>query len=158
MENSITIREYGPADKVAVMNLIRLNTPEYFALEEETDLNEYLENKRELYYVLIFDGDIVGCGGINFVKNRKVAKISWDILHPEYQRRSFGSQLLRYRIDKLKTIEGVREIMVRTSQLAYGFYEKHGFVLSEIKKDYWAKGFDMYCMKYKMKDLLEKER
>lgn len=53
MENSITIREYGPADKVAVMNLIRLNTPEYFALEEETDLNEYLENKRELYYVLI---------------------------------------------------------------------------------------------------------
>ena len=57
------------------MNLIRLNTPEYFALEEETDLNEYLENKRELYYVLIFDGDIVGCGGINFVKNGRLRKL-----------------------------------------------------------------------------------
>ena len=63
MNHSITIREYEPTDKDAVINLIRLNIPKYFAPTEETDLNYYLDHERELYYVLLFDGQIVGCGG-----------------------------------------------------------------------------------------------
>jgi ribosomal protein S18 acetylase RimI-like enzyme len=31
----------------------------------------------------------------------------------------------------------------------YKFYEKQGFELMEVKEDFWAKGFDMYMMKYK---------
>jgi hypothetical protein len=49
MTNLITIREYDTKDKNEVINLIRLNTPEYFALDEEEDLNKYLETERELY-------------------------------------------------------------------------------------------------------------
>lgn len=144
----ITIREYKPNDKEAVMNLIRLNTPKYFAPAEEADLNNYLDHERELYYVLLSDEKIVGCGGINFTDNKTTGKISWDILHPEYQGKSLGSQLLKHRIGKLKSIDSIQKIIVRTSQLAYKFYEKQGFVLNEIKKDYWAKGFDMYSMEY----------
>lgn len=144
----ITIREYKPNDKEAVMNLIRLNTPKYFAPTEEADLNNYLDHERELYYVLLSDEKIVGCGGINFTDNKTTGKISWDILHPEYQGKSLGSQLLKHRIGKLKSIDSIQKIIVRTSQLAYKFYEKQGFVLNEIKKDYWAKGFDMYSMEY----------
>lgn len=130
------------------MNLIRLNTPKYFASAEEADLNNYLDRERELYYVLLSDEKIVGCGGINFTDNKTTGKISWDILHPEYQGKSLGSQLLKHRIGKLKSIDSIQKIIVRTSQLAYKFYEKQGFVLNEIKKDYWAKGFDMYSMEY----------
>ena len=61
MNDLIVIREYEQTDKDAVMNLIRLNTPEYFAPAEEVDLCDYLENERELYYVLLFDWKIVGC-------------------------------------------------------------------------------------------------
>ena len=130
------------------MNLIRLNTPEYFAPEEEDDFSNYLDNERELYYVLLFNEKIVGCGGINFAKNKTIGKISWDILHPEYQGKSLGTRLLEYRIEKLESIKSVQKITVRTSQVAYQFYEKQGFELKEIKKDYWAKGFDMYKMEY----------
>lgn len=35
------------------MELIRRNTPEYFAAEEEIDLSDYLDREIELYYVLV---------------------------------------------------------------------------------------------------------
>ena len=149
MKHLIIIREYELADKNDIMNLIRLNTPKYFAPDEEADLDKYLDCERELYYVLLFDGKIVGCGGLNFADNKTTGRISWDILHPDYQGRSLGTQLLAYRIEKLKSIDSIQKITVRTSQVVYKFYEKQGFELNEIKKDYWAKGFDMYRMEYK---------
>lgn len=88
------------------MELIRRNTPEYFAAEEEIDLSDYLDREIESYYVLVTNDRIVGCG-----------KISWDIIHPDYQGKSLGKQLLEYRIDKLKSIDRVRKITVRTSQV-----------------------------------------
>ena len=146
------IREYKSIDKNAVLELIRLNIPKYFASSEEDDFSRYLDSEIELYYVLFFDKKLVGCGGINFSDNRMTGKISWDILHPEYQGKSLGTYLLEYRITKLKSIDSVQRITVRTSQLAYKFYEKRSFELLEVKKDYWARGFDMYRMEYKIQD------
>ena len=137
--NITTIREYQPTDKNAVIDLIRQNTPAYFAPKEEAD---------ELYFVLLLNKKVVGCGGINFTKDKASGKISWDIIHPQYQGKSLGAQLLKYRIEILKSIDGIQKITVRTSQLAYKFYEKQGFTLKEIQRDYWAKGFDMYSMEY----------
>lgn len=130
------------------MNLIGLNTPRFFAKEEADDLSRYLDEEIELYYVLSVDKKIVGCGGINFAENKTVGKISWDIIHPDFQGRSLGTLLLKHRLEVLQSIESIRKITVRTSQVAYKFYEKQGFILHEIKKDYWAEGFDMYYMEY----------
>lgn len=149
MPNSITIREYNPEDLDDVMKLIKLNIPTAFAFEEEADFKKYLETERELYYVLLFDAKIVGCGGINFADNHITGIISWDMLHPDYKGKAIGTKLLKYRIDKLNSIVGIEKIKVRTSQLAYKFYEKNGFELIKIQKDYWAKGFDLYSMEYK---------
>ena len=137
MDSHIIIREYCPTDRNDVMNLIRLNIPKDF--DEEV----------ELYYVLLFAGMIVGCGGINFADNMTTGKISWDIVHPAYQGKSLGTKLLNHRIEKLRNISSIKKIIVRTSQLVYKFYEKQGFVLLEVKKDYWADGLDMYKMEYK---------
>ncbi len=148
MKNRITIRKFQPSDKFEIINLLKLNTPVYFAPEEEADLINYLDDETELYHVILFDDKIVGSGGINFSENNTAAKISWDILHPDYQGKSLGTQLLKHRIDILKSMEDVKKISVRTSQVAYKFYEKQGFELFEIIKDYWAEGFDLYNMKY----------
>lgn len=56
---------------------------------------------------------------------------------------------MKHRIDKLNSIDSIKKITVRTSQVTYKFYEKQGFELFEIIKDYWADGFDMYNMEYK---------
>lgn len=146
-DDTINIREYVPSDKEAVLKLIRLNIPQYFAPEEETDLSNYLDNEREYYYVLLSGMEIIGCGGINMADDGTRGKISWDIVHPDWQRRSLGSLLLKHRLNVLNSM-GIKRITVRTSQVAYQFYQKRGFVLKNIKKDYWAKGFDMYAMEY----------
>ncbi len=149
MDSHIMIREYCPTDKNDVMNLIRLNTPKYFAVKEEAEFGRYLDEEIEHYYVLLFDGMIVGCGGINFADNMTTGKMCWGIVHPAYQGKSLGTKLLNHRIEKLRNVSSIKKITVCTSQLVYKFYEKQGFVLLEVKKDYWAEGLDMYKMEYK---------
>ena len=46
---SIIIREYLPTDKDAIMSLIKLNTPDFFAEEEANDLSKYLDEEIEQY-------------------------------------------------------------------------------------------------------------
>jgi ribosomal protein S18 acetylase RimI-like enzyme len=149
MTKLITIREYETNDKDDVIKLVRLNTPEFFATDEEEDLNKYLETERELYFVLLYDGKIVGSGGINFADGKTIGKISWDIFHPDFHGKYLGTNLLKHRIDILNSIDSIQKITVRTSQATYKFYEKQGFELFETIKDYWADGFDMYNMEYK---------
>ena len=149
MEERITIREYQASDKESLLALLRLNTPKYFAPEEEHSFAKYLDEETELYYVVLADGKAVGCGGINFADGKATGRISWDIVHPSWQGKKIGIRLLRFRIEKLKRMGGIRKITVRTSQLVYKFYEKQGFVLLETRKDHWAKGLDMYKMEYR---------
>ncbi len=141
---------YTQEYKEAVIALLDQNIPDYFAAEEKEDLIRYLENEIEEYFLVEFDRKIIGAGGINFLNNKTQGRISWDIIHPNYQGKGVGSTLLKYRIQILEKYKGITEIIVRTSQLAYMFYEKNGFDLLEIKKEYWAKGFDLYLMQYKI--------
>jgi len=148
MDQEVVIRTYHPNDKQAIITLLRLNTPAYFSPEEENDLVYYLDNEIDEYYVLEMNNIIIGCGGINYDEDGTTGKISWDILHPDYQGKGFGSLLLSFRIEKLKELKHITTISVRTSQLVYRFYEKYGFKLVETIKDYWAPGIDMYRMIY----------
>ena len=146
MENNFEIRAYRPADKETVINLLRLNTPMYFSSEEENDLIYYLENEICAYYVIETEGTVVGSGGYNLTEDKIVGTISWDILHPDWQRKSLGTALLVHRTNELNKIPEVKQIVVRTSQLAYKFYERAGFQLVEIVDNYWAQGYHLYQM------------
>jgi ribosomal protein S18 acetylase RimI-like enzyme len=146
MTEMMIIRPYELADKEVVLRLLRLNTPDYFSPSEENDLIHYLDYEIQNYYVLQWESQLVGCGGFNFSEDGRIGKISWDIFHPDYQRKGLGGALTRFRIQKLKEYPNIRIISVRTSQLVYKFYEKLGFELKEIAINYWAEGFDMYRM------------
>lgn len=146
MPDTVQILPYQPKNKEQVLNLLRLNTPTYFAVSEEADLADYLDHEREDYYILESNGLVIGCGGINYADKGSTGKISWDILHPAYQGQSMGSRLLTYRIERLHNNKNIKKISVRTSQLAFGFYEKHGFRTQEVIEDYWADGLDLYVM------------
>ena len=138
------IRKYTLFDRARIIELLQLNTPEYFSPDEEDDLIYYLDNFADNYFVVDDDDVIVGCGGFNLSEDGVTGKISWDIFDPQSQGKGFGGALTKFRIQRMKEIDGIKLISVRTSQLVYPFYEKFGLKLREIVKDYWAKGFDLY--------------
>ncbi|WP_316747314.1 GNAT family N-acetyltransferase [Pedobacter gandavensis] len=142
--NQIDIREHQAADREPILNLLRLNIPTFFSPEEEADLVDYLDNFADNYYVVEVDGEILGCGGFNLSADGETGKLSWDFFHPDSQGKGLGTALTRFRIQKIKELEGIKTISVRTSQLAYKFYEKFGLELREVIKDYWDIGFDLY--------------
>ena len=75
-DNSIVIREYLTTDKEVVMNLIKLNTPNFFAKEEVNDLSNYLDKEIELYYVLLVDG--VRRPACAFIKSEAFEERAWN--------------------------------------------------------------------------------
>lgn len=143
----MTIRPYSPADDPALLELLHLNTPQYFAESEKADLINYLANHIDHYYIVELDEKVVGCGGFNRTTDGIKGVLSWDILHPNAQGKGIGSALAKFRIAEMQKM-GLTEIGVRTSQHAYQFYEKMGFTLKEVVKDYWAEGFDLYEMEF----------
>lgn len=139
------IRAYLQADKPILVDLFWRNVPESFAAEEEKDLVYYLDNEIERYFVAETAEGIVAGGGINFFQTGQEARMSWDFVHPAWQARGVGTALLQHR---LRLVSHLPTIVVRTSQQAYKFYEKNGFRLLAVQKDYWAAGFDLYFMQY----------
>lgn len=142
----MTIRNYTPADEPALLELLHLNTPQYFAPSEAADYVDYLAQHLEDYFVIEHAGTIVGAGGINYFPNDSLARLSWDLVHPEYQGKGIGRLLTQHRIQHIRNKPGMELIVVRTSQVVYKFYEKMGFTLQTVEKDFWAEGFDLYEM------------
>jgi N-acetylglutamate synthase-like GNAT family acetyltransferase len=143
------IRKYTTKDKSRVLELFRLNTPNYFDASEESDFIKYLDHEREDYFVYEEHSKIIGVGGINYSFEEKVACISWDIIDPKWQGRGIGKKLIQFRINHINENPKIEIIRVRTSQYAFQFYGKMGFELDKIEKNYWAKNFDLYLMQMK---------
>ncbi|WP_338815510.1 GNAT family N-acetyltransferase (plasmid) [Bernardetia sp. Wsw4-3y2] len=144
------IRNYKESDKEKLIELIKLNIPTYFEESEQEDFIEYLEKYKEDYFVMEdkTTNQIIGCGGINYFPDETIplARISWDIIHPNFQGQGIGKKLLLHRINHIQS-KKIKLIVVRTSQLAYKFYQKMGFEVEKTEKDFWAKGFDLYQMR-----------
>lgn len=144
------IRNYRETDFDQVLSLLEMNIPAAFAPEEASDFENYLKEAREDYFVVEESGRLIACGGINYFPEEDLARLSWDMVHPEFHGKGIGSQLVRHRIAFLKS-QQIQEVQVRTSQFAAAFYANHGFETAEIVSDYWAKGFDLVDMRLRMK-------
>lgn len=156
MDSAIVIRKYKPEDKEVLVQIMNNNVPQYFAETEVADYVNYLENEVQEYFVAVLDDRIIAGAGVNYEREKQLAKISWDVVDRGYHHQGIGTLLLNHRLEVISNKKNIKTISVRTSQHAYAFYEKNGFKLLERHIDYWAEGFDMYKMvlsKNKMDEL-----
>jgi [ribosomal protein S18]-alanine N-acetyltransferase len=140
------IRTFTSSDLRSILAIFDRLSPEFFHPNEKVDLERYLGFEIEDYFVWEENGIILASGGINYFPEIKEARISWDLVCPEYQRKGLGMKLMIYRLNQIQRKGGFQNVVVRTSQMAWRFYEKNGFILKEVQNDFWATGYDLYQM------------
>ncbi|MEQ9415618.1 MAG: GNAT family N-acetyltransferase [Cyclobacteriaceae bacterium] len=146
MADQPTIRPYQPADRQAVSEVFRLNTPEFFDVKEQSDLEKYLDDHWATYFVMEDKGRIIGCGGYHFEVDGSTGRLSWDFFDPQYKGKGLGRQMINHCLEELRKSPQLKKTEVWTSQLAYQFYARFGFETQEIKEDFWGPGLDLYRM------------
>jgi len=140
------LRSYRKSDKQGLLHAFKLNTPEFFDEKEVQDYEEYLDEHPNTYFTIMHESEIVGGIGYVIEEQARIGNITWIFIHPEYKGMGLASEAVTHCLNILKANRNAETFVVRTSQLAYEFFEKFGFRLIKASKDYWGKGFDLYLM------------
>jgi ribosomal-protein-alanine N-acetyltransferase len=152
----MNIRLYQPEDKKACIELFKGNMPEYFATSELPEFEQWLdtlETKKlnqknpgvEQYFVAEVKGEIVGCGG--FAKIGDNVTLTWGMVSQALHGKGIGKELLQYRLGMIRSIFPSTSVILDTTQFSYGFFERSGFKVMGIIKDFYGQGLDRYDMK-----------
>jgi ribosomal-protein-alanine N-acetyltransferase len=148
------IRDYTASDRNDCIEIFKTNMPDFFESSELPQFETWLDKeiKKEhpenlvYYYVLETSGKVIGCGGFYLNPERKQAGMIWGMVSRAYHGNGFGKRLLEFRMQKIKSLGPQAQIMLDTSQYSYPFFEKMGFKLTTITKDFYGKGLDRYDM------------
>ena len=145
------IRPYHPSDKLALVEILKLNVPTYFDQKEVAEFEEYLKEHATTYLTIEHQDKIVGGTGYLLTDDNTIGHIRWIFFHPDYAGHGLGGEAMKYCLATFKSVPTVKKLIVTTSQLAYTFFEKFGLVLIKTEKDYWGKGLDLYWMEMKVR-------
>ncbi|MFM9944130.1 MAG: GNAT family N-acetyltransferase [Bacteroidia bacterium] len=151
------IREYKAADRQVCLEVFKSNIPEFFLLHELADFENWLDfkdkaevayksNQSEYYYTVELENQIVACGGFYIPQNSNEARMAWGMVDKILHKKGIGRQFLKFRIEQIRLINPEITIALDTTQFSYPFFEKLGFKVTKIQKDYYAPGFDRYDM------------
>jgi ribosomal protein S18 acetylase RimI-like enzyme len=140
------IRAYKKTDKEKLLEVFKLNAPQYFDPKEVQDFDDYLENYPETYFTIEHNGEVVGGTGYYFKEEDNSGRITWIFFHPESAGMGFGRQSVEYCLNIFKQDKRIKKSVVTTSQLAFHFFEKFGYQLIYTEKDHWGEGLDLYLM------------
>ncbi len=140
------IRPYKTEDKERLIEIFKRNTPEYFDVTEVNDFEAYLHRCGHTYFTVEYDNNIVGGAGYYVKKSDRSGRITWIFFHPDYSGLGLGKKVMKHCLGILSADPVVEKLVVATSQLAYGFFEKFGYTLIKIEKAYWGPELDLYLM------------
>ncbi len=144
---TMTIRLYRAADKAACLALFNSNMPKFFAADERTEFDRFLDAPVGQYFVLEApDGAIVGCGGYEVTSAGATAKLNWGMVDRARHRDGLGHRLLAHRIADIKADGSIRKIVMDTSQHVAGFFAEHGFRTIRVIPDGYKPGLDQVDM------------
>ncbi|WP_428236225.1 GNAT family N-acetyltransferase [Gracilimonas sp.] len=142
----LTLRNFSPQDLKALLYIFRINVPEYFAADEETDFRNYLLHHADTYFTILSDGIIVGGAGYRIHEKKETGSITWIFLHPDHAGKGIGKYAAHSLLEILCGHKQVKYLRADTSQHGYQFFGSLGFTFVKKEKGYWGKGLDLYQM------------
>ena len=141
------IRKFQPPDFPWVIEIER----QVFNEHDPFFYMQFYETCSDGFIVAQINGFIVGFV-VGFLTSEKTGRIFSLAVHPSYQNRKLGSALLKEIKDVFREI-GVTEIIleVRSGNVkAKRFYERHGFITTDVMEKYYNDGESAYLMRLKM--------
>jgi len=144
------IRPYHPDDFKILVEILRRNTPKYFAQEEVQYFIDYIKEFPSTYFIIEENEKTVGGIGYQIDLENRTGKITWIFLSPDCAGKGLGKLGVNHCMKILGNSNEVKKNIVRTSQFAFRFFEGCGFQTKRIVPDYWSKGFDLYEMELSM--------
>lgn len=127
----ITIRPFVAADLSACLEIFDSNVPGFFTPAERDEFRQDMESADSPmpYLLLLRDGEPVACGGLILGTTGRNASLSWGMVARAHHRQGLGARLLQARLDMARSIPGLTEVTLSTSQHSRGFYARSGFTL-----------------------------
>lgn len=121
----IAFDNFHLAYRAACIEILQSNTPKYFMEEDLLEYTTFLNTFTDPYFVILKMNKVVGCGGI-FLRDG-TAGLSWGMIHREFHKRGLGTQLLMYRLKKIREHYGDVPVHLHTTQYTSSFFQQHGF-------------------------------
>lgn len=117
--------------------------PQKLLLEADPSVehvNQYLEDS--LCYVATLQNEIVGVCVLKLKNKNRIELFNIAVL-PENQKSGIGSQLLQFVIERLKE-KNIESVELGTGTFGYqlSFYQRFGFRVDSIHKDYFIDNYD----------------
>jgi ribosomal protein S18 acetylase RimI-like enzyme len=141
------IRDYRPEDRNTCLEIFDSNQPQYFAAWERQEFAEFLDREMSPYLVLEDNGKVIACGGYALGKSAGEGVLCWGMVRGDGHRNGLGRMLLEARLKRLFADPAIQVVVINTSQLSAGFYEKFGFEVSSKIPDGFAPGIDKWEMR-----------
>jgi len=141
-------RPYRPEDLAACLALFDSNTPPFFAPEERAEFSAFLETLPAAdrpYLVLTQAGEVIACGGL-ILETKGRASFTWGMVARAHHGQRLGTQLMQARLDLARSLPGITELVLATSQHTHGFYKGFGFTTQGITPDGFGPGLDRWDM------------
>lgn len=151
------ILNYSNTYKAQCLEAFKSNIPIYFAEEEYTQFESFLDtvNEKEstkdpdwktYFYVILHNNKLIGCGGFGYKPGNNFLTLAWGLVHSAYHKQGFGKHLLLYRLQAIQQLYPDAPLYIDTTQHSRGFFEKFGFITTQITENFYAPGLHRYDM------------
>jgi ribosomal-protein-alanine N-acetyltransferase len=159
----MTIREYKIEDKEKCLEVFRSNCPKFFDksefelfanwLDHQTNgltnyqSPTYTNSEKDAYFVIeIPTVGVIACGGYYILKAENEARLAWGMIHSDFHKQGYGTQLYKHRKEIIKNNWPNHLITLGTSQHTFPFYEKMGMKVTASIKSGYGPQLDRYDM------------
>ena len=134
----ISFKPFHAADKMACLAVFDANCPEYFAPNERTDYERFLDSVPEGYEVCMLEGKMAGAFGLT--RNSETSlSLDWIMIDPHRHGAGLGSSIMKRVFDAGRR-SGVSLITIAASHKSAPFFEKFGAVPINTIMHGWGPG------------------
>ncbi len=135
---NITFRPYCSVDNQACTAIFDANCPEFFALNEREEYQDFLECASEGYEVCEVDGRVLGAFGLSG-DGQEAKTLNWILLDPQTHGIGVGSRIMERVIHLGRTSEA-KMVRIAASQISAPFFAKFGARTASTTTDGWGPG------------------